>query len=183
MDGGAWGATVHGVTKCWAWLSDFTFTFKTGFSSMWTENFQMCKPGLEKAEEPWSNCQHSLNHKESKGISLKISTSVSLTTLKPLTVWITTDCGKFFKRWEYQTTLPVSWETCIWVKKQQLEPYMEELTGSKLGKYDKAVYHHPVYLTYMQSTSYEVPEWMNHKPESRWQEEISMISDMQMIPV
>ena len=60
---------------------------------------------------------------------------------------------------------------------------MEELTGSKLGKYDKAVYHHPVYLTYMQSTSYEVPELMNHKPESRWQEEISMISDMQMIPV
>ena len=42
--------------------------------------------------------------------------------------------GKFLKRWEYQTTLPASWETCMWVKKQQLEPYMEQLTGSKSGK-------------------------------------------------
>ena len=48
----------------------------------------------------------------------KISTSASLTTLKPLTVWITTNCGKFFKRWEYQTTLPASWEICMQVKKQ-----------------------------------------------------------------
>ena len=65
--------------------------------------------------------------------------------LKPLTVWITTNCRKFSKREEYQTTLPVSWETCIWVKKQQLEPSMEQLTGSKLGKeYIKAVYCHLV---------------------------------------
>ena len=54
--------------------------------------------------------------------------------LKPLTVWITANCGKFFKRWEYQTTLPASWEICIQVKKQQLEPDMEQLTGSKSGK-------------------------------------------------
>ena len=48
-----------------------------------------------------------------------------------------TNCGKFLKRWEYQTTLPVSWVTCMWVKKQQLEPDMEQLTGSKLGnEYD-----------------------------------------------
>ena len=63
-----------------------------------------------------------------------------------------TDCGKFFKRWEYHTTLPVSWETCMQVKKQQLEPDMEQQTGSKLGKeYVKAVYCHPTYLIYMQS--------------------------------
>ena len=48
----------------------------------------------------------------------KISTSVLLTMPKPLTVWITTNCGKFFKRWEYQTTLPASWEICMQVKKQ-----------------------------------------------------------------
>ena len=54
--------------------------------------------------------------------------------LKSLTVWITADCGKFLKRWEYQTTLPASWETCTQVKKQQLEPDMEQQTGSKLGK-------------------------------------------------
>ena len=55
-------------------------------------------------------------------------------TPKPLTVYITTNCGKFFKRCEYQTTLPVSWEICMQVKKQQLEPDMEQQTGSKLGK-------------------------------------------------
>ena len=61
-------------------------------------------------------------------------TSALLTTLKPLTVWITTNCGKFFKRWEYQTTWPASWETCMQVKKQQLELDMEQQTGSKSGK-------------------------------------------------
>ena len=64
---------------------------------------------------------------------------------------ITTNCGKFLKRWEYQTTLPASWETCVQVKKQWLELDMEQLTGSKLGKdYHEAVYCHPVYLTYME---------------------------------
>ena len=58
--------------------------------------------------------------------------------VKPLTVWITTNCGKFWKRWEYQTTLPAPWETYMQVKKQQLESDMEQLTGSKLGKeYDR----------------------------------------------
>ena len=51
-----------------------------------------------------------------------------------LIVWITTNCEKFIKRWEYQTTLPASWEICSQVKKQQLEPHMEQLTGSKLRK-------------------------------------------------
>ena len=61
-------------------------------------------------------------------------------------MWITTNCGKFL-RWEYQTTILVSSETCIQVKKQQLEPDMEQLTSSKLGKeYIKAVYHHLAYL-------------------------------------
>ena len=60
----------------------------------------------------------------------------------------------FLKRWEYQTTLPASWKICMQVRKQQLEPDMEQWTGSKLRKeYVKAVYCHPVYLTYMQSTS------------------------------
>ena len=54
------------------------------------------------------------------------------------------------------------------VKKQQLEPDMEQETVSKLGKeYDKAVYCHPAYLTHMQSTSCEMPDWMKHKLESR----------------
>ena len=81
--------------------------------------------------------------------SRKTSISALLTTSKPLTVWITTNCGKFWKRWEYQTTWPASWEMCMQVKKQQLEPDMELQTGSRPGKeYVKAVYCHPAYLTY-----------------------------------
>ena len=69
-------------------------------------------------------------------------------------------------------------------KKQQLEPDMEQLTGSKLGKeYFQAVYCHLTYLTYMQSTSCEIPGWMKYKLESRLLGEISIISDMQMIPL
>ena len=64
------------------------------------------------------------------------------------------NCGNFFKRWEYQTTWPASWEICMQVKKQQLELDMEQQTGSKSAKeYVKAVCCHSVYLTYMQSTS------------------------------
>ena len=86
-------------------------------------------------------------------------------------MWITINCGKFLKKWEYQTTLPASWEICLQVKKQQLEVGMEQQTSSKLGKkYIKAVYCHPVCLTYMQSTSYEMLSWMKHKLEQDCQE-------------
>ena len=66
--------------------------------------------------------------------------------LKALTVCITTNCGKFLKRWEYQTTLPASWEICVQVKKQQLELDMEQETDSKFRReYIKAVYCHPAF--------------------------------------
>ena len=95
--------------------------------------------------------------------------------------WIKTNCGKFLRRWEYQTTLPVSWETCMQVKKQQLKPNMEQQTGSKLGKeYVKAVYRHPAY---MQSTLCKMLGWMKHKLESRLPGEKSITSDMQMTPL
>ena len=94
-----------------------------------------------------------------------------------------TNCGKFFKRWEYQTTWPASWEICVQVKKQQLELDMEQQTGSKSGKeFVKAGNCHPAYLTYMQSTSWEMLGWMKHKLESRLQGGISITSDMQMTP-
>ena len=61
-----------------------------------------------------------------------------------------TNCGKFWKKWEYQTTWPASWKVCIQVKKQQLELDMKQHTGSKSGKkYVKVVYGHPAYWTYM----------------------------------
>ena len=69
------------------------------------------------------------------------------------------------------------------VKKQHLEWDMEQQTGSKLGKeYIKAIYCHPAYLTYMQHTSWEMPEWIKHKLESRLSGVISITSDTQMLP-
>ena len=83
----------------------------------------------------------------------------ALLTTKPFDYMDYKNCGKFLKRWEYQTTSPVFWEIYMQVKKQQLELGMEQQTGSKSGKeYVKAVYCHPAYLTYMQSTSCEMPD-------------------------
>ena len=106
-----------------------------------------------------------------------------LTIAKPLTVWITTNCGKFFKRWEYQTTLLAPWEICMQVRKQQLELDMVQQTGSKLRKkYVKVVYCHPVYLIHMQNISFEMLGWMKYKLKSRLLTEISVSSEMQMTP-
>ena len=66
--------------------------------------------------------------------SRKTSISALLTLPKPLTVWIPTNGGKFFKRWDYQTTWPASWEICMQVREQQLELDMGQQTGFKLGK-------------------------------------------------
>ena len=89
--------------------------------------------------------------------SRKTSNSALLTMPKLFTVSMITNCGKFFKRWEYQTNLPASSEICMQFKKQQLELNMEQKTSSKSGKeYVKAEYCHPAYLTHMQSTSCEM---------------------------
>ena len=96
----------------------FSKYFKRDYNSTWTENFQMYKLDLEKAEEPEIKLATPVGSYKKQGNLRKTSTSDSLTMLKPLTVWITTNCGKFFKRWEYQITLPTSWETCIKIKKQ-----------------------------------------------------------------
>ena len=109
---------------------------------MWTVNFQMRKLVLEKAEEPEIKLPTSTVSLKKQDSSRKTSSiSALLTTQKPLTLWIKTNCAKFLKRREYQSTLPASWEICMQVKKQQLEPEMEKQTGSKLGKeYIKSVY-------------------------------------------
>ena len=116
--------------------------------------------------------------------SRKTSISALSTRPKPLTVWITINCGKFWKRWEYQTTWPASWEIGMQVRKQQLELGMEQQTGSKSGKeFVKAMYCHPAYLTYMQSTSWETLDCKKRKLESRLLGEISITSDMQVTPL
>ena len=156
---------------------------RLGFNSMWTVNSQMVKLDLEKAEKPKVKLPTPVGSSKKQENFRKTFTSVSLTTPKPLTGCITTNCEKFLKRWEYQTILPASWEIWMQVRKQQLELDMEQQTGSKLGKeYIKAVYCQPAYLTYMQSTSWEMPDWMKHKLETRLQGEMSIIPDMQMTP-
>ena len=112
--------------------------------------------------------------------SRKTSTSASLTMLKPWTVWITTNCGKFS-----ETGIP-DHLTCLL---RNLYAGQEATVRTGYGtmdwfkirkEYVKAVHCHPAYLTYMQSTSCEMPDWM--KLESRLPGEISITSDMQMTP-
>ena len=102
---------------------------KPAFSNKWTMNFQMFKLVLEKAEEPEIKLPTSTGSLKKQESSRKTSISALLTMPKPLTVWITINCGKFWKRWKYQTTWPTSWETCMQVRKQQLGLDMEQ-TGS-----------------------------------------------------
>ena len=115
----------HMRAKLWSKFS------KPGVNNMWTVNFQMFKLDLENAEEPEIKLPTSSGSLKKQKSSRKTSTSALLTMPKPLTAWITINCGKFFKRWEYQTTWTASWETCMQVMKQQLELDMEQQTGSK----------------------------------------------------
>ena len=95
------------------------------------KNFQMFKLVLEKAEEQEIKFPISVGSSKKQESSRKTSISALLTMPKPSTVWIIINCGKFWRRWEYQTTWPASWETCMQVRKQQLGLDMEQQTGSK----------------------------------------------------
>ena len=89
---------------------------------------------LEKAEEPKIKLPTSGGSSKKQESSRRKPSSALLTMSKHLTVWITKNCGEFFKRWEYQTTWPASWDIYMQVKKQQLELNMKQQAGSKLGK-------------------------------------------------
>ena len=119
---------LHSSHTLVKWCSKFS---KPGFSNTWTVSFQMFKLVLEKAKEPEIKLPSSAGSSKKQESSSKITISALLTMPKPLTVWITINCGKFFKSWEYQTTWPASWKTCVQFKKQQLELDMEQQTGSK----------------------------------------------------
>ena len=143
----------------------------------------MFKLDLEKAEEQSQTASiHWITEKG--GEFQKTSTSVYFTDyIKAFDCVDRNKLWKIFKQMGTPDHLTHLWETCMWFKKQQLEPDMEQ-TGSKLGKeYNKAVYCHPGYLTCMQSTSWEMPGLMTHKLELRLLGEISTTSDTQMIPL
>ena len=140
----------------------------------------MFKLNLEKAEEPEIKLPTSAGSLEKQDSSRKTSTSASLNTWTPLTVWMTTN-WKILQEKGIPDHLTCLLEIFIQVKKQQLELEMEQWTGSKLEKeYVKAVYCHPAYLTYMHSTSCEIPGLLKHMLESRLPEEISIPLDIEM---
>ena len=118
----------HGKNFFFSFFSHTIFFF---IVFTWTVNFQMFKLVLEKAEEPEIKLPASAGSSKKQESSKKTSISALLTMPKPLTVWITRNCGKFLNRQEYQTTWPASWETCMQVRKQQLELDKEQQTGSK----------------------------------------------------
>ena len=120
----------HWTLKVLIWNLIYAFS-KAGFSNTWTMNFQMFKLVLEKAKEPEIKSPTSSGSSKKQESSRKTFTSALLTMPKPLTVWITINCGKFWKRWEYQTTWPASWENYMQGRKQQLELDMEQQAGSK----------------------------------------------------
>ena len=152
---------------------------QAGFQQYVNRELPYVQAGFRKGRATRNQTANIYWMREKARKSRKTSNSASLTTLKPLTVWITKNCGKFLKRQEYQTTLPVSCETFMRVRKQR---YMEKWTGSKLEQDYKAVYCHPAYLTFMQSTSYKMLGGMNHKLKWRLQGEITVTSDIQNIP-
>ena len=104
---------------------------KPSLSNTWTVNFEMFKLLLEKAQEQEIKLSTTTGSWKKQQSSRKTSISAFLTMPKLLTVWVTINCGKFWKRWEYQTTWPASWETYIQVRRQHFELDMKEQTGSK----------------------------------------------------
>ena len=128
-----------------------------------------------------SNCQHPLDHIKKQENSKKASAS-ALTMLKPLTVWITTNCGKFFKRWEYQTTLSASCGTCMPVKMQQLELDMELDSWFKIRK---GVFQGCILLPCLFNLYTEYIIWNAWLHETQARIKIArrnITSDMQMTP-
>ena len=103
---------------------------KPGFNSMWTMSFQMLKLDLEKAEELEIKLPTSVGSLKKQETSRKTSYFCLIDSAKAFD-WITVNCGKFWKTWEYQTTWLASWEICMQVRKQQLELNVEQQTGSK----------------------------------------------------
>ena len=136
VDREAWWTTVHGVTKSRTWLSDWTHTYihkvcsnfsKPGFSSTWTVNFQMFKLNLEKAEEPEIKLPTSVGSSKAKEHQKNIcfiDYAKAFDCVDHNKLW------KILKEMEYQTTWPAFWETCMQVRKQQLELNMQQWTCS-----------------------------------------------------
>ena len=150
-------AQLHLYHTLAKWCSKFS---EPGFNSTWTMNFQIFKLDLEKAEEPEIKLSASIGSSKKQESSRKHLLMLYL-LCQSLWLYGSQQTGKFWKRWEYQPILPTSSEICMRVKKQQLEPGMEQWTGSKLGKeYNKALYCHP------ENGNHGI--WSHHFMGNRW---------------
>ena len=143
----------------------------------------MFKPDLEKAEEWEIKLPTSTGSSKKQESSRKASTSASLTMLKCLIVWITINCGKFLKEMGIPDHLTYLLRKLCASQQATVRTEHRTTDWFKMGKECvKAVYCHPVYLTYTHSTLCQMLDWMNHKLESRLPGKISITSDTQMIP-
>ena len=108
----------------------------------WYENYELpeVQAGFRKDKEPEIKLPTSTGSSKNQEHSRKSSVYALLTMPKPFKVWITINCGKLFKRWEYKMTWPASWEICMQVRKQQLELDMEQQTASKEEKSTSRLY-------------------------------------------
>ena len=145
-----------------------------------TENFQMFKLDLEKAEQPEIKLPTSAGSQKKQERSRKTSTSALLTTPTPLIEWITTNCGKLLKRWEHQTTLPDS-RNLYAGKEATIRTRHARMDWFQIGKGVRQVciLSSCLFNYYAEYIMWN-PDWMKHKLESRLPGEISITSDMQM---
>ena len=156
-------------------------SFKLGFSSMWIENFQMYKLGFKEAEEPEITLPTFLRSWRKQGSSRKTSTSSSLTMLKPLTMGIKTNYGKFLKIWEYYLTCLLR-NLCMWFQEATFGTRHGTKNWFKIGKgVCQGYILSPCLFNFCAEYIRRNIAWMNHKLKSRLLGEISTISDMQII--
>ena len=155
-------------------------SFKLGFSIMWTKNFQIFNLGLEEEKRDQIANIHRIQWK-----AREFQKKIYLCFIDYAKVF---DCVGHNELWKTLKEMGItghlifSWKTCIQVKKQQLEPWMKQLTGSGVRKNDKGVYCHPVYNSYVKHSG-KTPGWMSYKLESKLTGKISTTSNMWMIPL
>ena len=142
----------------------------------------MFKLDLEKTEEPEIKLPTSVVSWRKQGNSRKISTSASLTTLTPLTVWIKTNCGKFFKGRRIPSHLTCLLRNLYVGHEATVRTGHGTMDWFKIGKEVRQGCILSPYLTYMQNTACEMLGWINHKLESSLPGEMSITSDMQIQP-
>ena len=164
-----------------AWLG--SKCSKLGFSSIWSKYFQIWKADFKKDRGTRDQIATILWIMEKAKEFQKNIYFYFFGYTKAFECVITTSCGNFLKRWDYQTNL-LSLEKPVWGSRATVRVRHYQLSSSNYERSMTKLYiHYPSCLTYMQTISCEIPGWMSHKLESRFLGEISTTSNRQMIPL